>query len=61
MQIATIGVNHYADGQDLKFTADIGFSFGEVSATMANSQAGWAEDARRRNQMVLRTQLQLMF
>ena len=61
LQIATIGVNHYADGQDLKFTADIGFSFGEVSATMANSQAGWAEDARRRNQMVLRTQLQLMF
>jgi hypothetical protein len=61
MQIATIGVNHYVDGQDMKFTADLGFSFGEISATMANSMSGWAIDARRRNQMVLRTQLQLMF
>ncbi len=61
LQILTVGVNHYIDGQDVKFTADLGFSFGEISSTMANTQAGWAPDLRRRNQLLLRTQLQLMF
>ena len=61
LQILTLGVNHYIDGQDVKVTADLGFSFGEVSATMANTQSGWVTDPRRRNQMMFRTQLQLMF
>ena len=61
LQILTVGMNHYIDGQDVKFTADLGFSFGEVSATMANAESGWAADTRRRNEAVLRTQLQLMF
>ena len=30
MQILTLGINHYVDGQDVKFTADLGFSFGEI-------------------------------
>ena len=61
LQILTLGMNHYMDGQDLKFTADIGFSFGEVSGVMANTESGWIADTRRRDQVVLRTQLQLMF
>jgi hypothetical protein len=61
LQILTVGMNHYMDGQDLKFTADLGFSFGEVSGFMANTQAGWITDVRRRNQVLVRTQLQLMF
>ena len=61
LQVLTLGMNHYVDGQDLKFTADFGFSFGEISAQMANTEAGWNIDARRRNQAMLRTQLQLMF
>ena len=61
LQIVTLGVNHYIDGQDVKLTADIGFSFGEISATMANVQAGWTADSRRRDQFLLRSQLQLMF
>ena len=61
LQILTVGMNHYVDGQDLKFTADLGFSFGEVSGFMANTQAGWIADVRRRNQVLIRTQLQLMF
>jgi len=61
LQILTLGVNHYVDGQDVKITADLGFSFGEVTGTMANTQAGWVTDPRRRNQFVFRTQLQLMF
>jgi hypothetical protein len=61
LQILTLGVNHYVDGQDLKFTADIGFSFGEVSQFMANTEAGWIADLERRNQFLLRTQVQLLF
>jgi len=61
LQILTLGFNHYIDGQDVKVTADLGFSFGEISAALANPQAGWLTDSRRRNQMLLRTQLQLMF
>jgi len=61
LQVLTVGMNHYIDGQDVKFTADFGFSFGEVSVTMENPQAGWATNQKRRDQAVLRTQLQLMF
>lgn len=61
LQILTLGVNHYVDGQDLKFTADIGFSFGEVSRFMENTEAGWVVDRERRNQLLLRTQVQLLF
>jgi hypothetical protein len=54
-------MNHYLDGQDLKITADVGFSFGEVSVLMDNPETGWVTDSERRNQMIFRTQLQLMF
>ncbi|MEE2819141.1 MAG: hypothetical protein VX615_00875 [Planctomycetota bacterium] len=61
LQLFTIGVNHYLDGQDLKFTADIGFSFGEVNAIFANTQTGWHADTSKDDQALLRTQLQFMF
>ena len=61
LDILTVGMNHYIDGQDMKITADLGFSFGEVSQFMANTETGWIGDLERRNQMVFRTQLQLMF
>ena len=61
LQILTVGMNHYLDGQDMKITADLGFSFGEVSQFMANTETGWMGDLERRDQVVFRTQLQLMF
>lgn len=61
LQILTIGLNHYIDGQDVKLTADLGFSFGEIAGSLANTEAGWIEDLQRRDQVLLRTQLQLMF
>jgi len=61
LHLVMLGFNHYLDGQDLKFSADIGFSFGEVSQVMANSITGWAVDTTRRDQAIFRTQLQLMY
>ena len=61
MQIVTVGVNHYVNGQDIKLSADIGFDFGEVTSFMQNDQTGWQLDDHRRDQAVFRSQLQLMF
>ncbi len=61
LQLFTVGVNHYLDGQDLKLSADIGFSFGEVNGLFANTQAGWNADSSKDNEALLRTQLQFMF
>ncbi len=61
VQIVTVGLNHYLDGQDLKVSADVGFSFGEVPGTMENSLTGWRTDTEVRDQVVVRTQLQVMF
>jgi len=61
VQIVTVGLNHYLDGQDLKVSADVGFSFGEVPGTMENSLTGWRTDNEVRDQVVVRTQLQVMF
>ena len=61
LQLVTIGFNNYLDGQELKLSADIGMSFGEISGWLTVPQTGWATDSRRRDQVVLRTQLQLMF
>ena len=61
LNLVTLGFNHYFDGQDMKFSSDIGFSLGEVSAVMANTITGWSTDTSQRDQAVLRTQLQLMF
>ena len=61
VQILTVGMNHYLDGQDLKVSADVGFSFGEVPGTMENSLTGWRTDNEVRDQVVVRTQLQVMF
>ncbi len=61
LQLLTVGVNHYLDGQDLKFSADIGFSIGEINSLFANTQAGWHSDTSKDDQVLLRTQLQFMF
>ena len=61
LMIVTVGFNHYIDGQDLKFSADIGFSIGDVSLVMLNSQTGWQFDSHKGDQVVVRTQLQMKF
>ena len=58
----TFGGNYYLDGQDVKLSADIGFGLNPVSTFWTSDMAGWRTDPLTvRPQIVLRTQLQLLF
>lgn len=61
VSLVTIGLNRYLDGHDVKFTADVGFSAGKISSTMLQSITGGRLDTHRENQIILRSQLQLVF
>jgi len=61
VHILTSGVNWYLDGQGLKITSDFGWSFGEVSSSLANFMVGWRGSTNRNAEWLFRTQLQLMF
>jgi len=58
-QVITAGVNWYIDGQDLKWTTDVGFGLNSVGYSWQNLPAGWRISGD--NQIVVRSQLQLMF
>lgn len=57
--VITTGVNWYIDGQDLKWTWDIGFGMSDVGYSWQNLPAGWRISGT--DQLVMRTQLQLAF
>ena len=60
--VLTIGGNYYLDGQDVKFSADIGFGLNPVSNVWDSDIAGYRIDADNvRPQVVVRTQFQLLF
>jgi len=61
IHILTSGVNWYLDGQGLKVTSDLGWSFGEISAGLANQMVGWRPTRNRNAEWLFRTQLQLAF
>jgi hypothetical protein len=61
IHILTSGVNWYLDGQGLKVTSDFGWSFGEISAGLANQMVGWRPTRNRNAEWLFRTQLQLAF
>ena len=58
--IFTLGANYYIEGQDVKWTSDVGFSVTPVSFFFANNLAGWRADPTD-GEIVFRTQLQLQF
>jgi len=61
LNVATVGFNYYVDGHDVKFTTDFGIGLTEVDF-WASDLAGWRSDsAGTQNQIVFRTQLQLLF
>lgn len=61
VHILTTGANWYLDGQGLKVTSDIGWSFGEISTGMQNFMVGWRATSEQNSQWLFRTQLQLAF
>lgn len=58
----TLGVTKYFDQHNLKWTSDIGYGFNPVASDWASAGSGWrADSAGQDGQMVIRTQLQLLF
>ena len=62
LSVATIGFNRYIYGHNIKWTTDLSYGFNEVTSTFAGDGVGFRADAAGEDgQMVLRTQLQLVF
>lgn len=69
LNIATAGVNRYFSGHLLKWQTDVGYAFDQVTSTFGDgflgnggSITGWrADGADEDGQVVVRTQLQLLF
>lgn len=62
VSLLTLGGNYYFDGHDAKLSADIGFGLSEIASAWDSSIAGWRFDAAGSEpQVVIRTQLQLLF
>ncbi len=62
LSVITVGATRYIASHTLKWTTDIGFGVNELAGAFASSGAGWREDAPGEDsQVVLRTQLQLIF
>ncbi len=59
LNLLTVGLNWYLDGQDLKWTTDLGWAMTAVHPWFADIEAGWRPSAS--DEIVFRTQLQLMF
>lgn len=62
LSVITIGVNRYFSSHSLKWTTDIGFGINEVSSAFSSDGTGWRTDtAGEDSQMVIRSQMQLLF
>ncbi len=59
MNLLTAGVNWYLDGQDLKWTTDMGVALTDFHPWFTDMEAGWRPS--NAGEFVFRTQLQLMF
>ncbi len=59
LNLLTIGANYYIDGHDLKWTTDLGWAITQVNPWFADVNAGWRPS--QANEVVFRTQLQLIF
>ena len=60
LSIVTVGLNWYIDGQDLKWTTDVGTTVGSaVGGSYVDTAAGWRGSGE--GEMVFRSRLQLIF
>lgn len=60
LSIVTAGVTWYIDGEDLKWTSDVGIAFDALDGIYYNGDNGWRAAAEEL-QTVVRSQLQLRF
>jgi len=58
--VLTVGLNWYIDGEDLKFSSDVGFAFDSVDGVWASPSNGWRA-AEEQSEVVFRMQLQMGF
>jgi hypothetical protein len=62
LSVLTVGFNRYWYRHNVKFTADVGYAFNGVGDTWQKSLLGWRADTPGEDgQIVLRTQLQLLY
>lgn len=62
LSVVTVGTNYFFARHRLRLTADVSYALEPVSATWANSFAGYLPDAAGQDgQIVVRTQMQLIF
>jgi hypothetical protein len=62
LSVATLGVTKFWDKHNLKWQTDIGYGFDPVDSAFAQSSAGWLPDSPNEDgQIVIRSQLQLLF
>ena len=59
MDVVTIGVNYYLDGQDVKITTDFGFGLTPMYPAYAVPATGWR--VSESDEFVVRAQMQLLF
>ncbi len=62
LNIATIGISKYWSRHALKWQSDVGYAFESVDSSWAVNSAGWRPDsADEDGQIVIRSQLQILF
>jgi hypothetical protein len=62
LSVVTVGVNRYWNKHNLKWQTDVGFGLNEVAGVFASDSSGWrADPAGEDGQIVIRTQVQLLF
>ncbi|MGH7289860.1 MAG: hypothetical protein ACREJT_01525, partial [Myxococcota bacterium] len=60
--LITLGTNYYFAKQSLKFSADVGYAIDGVPSFFSSpDESGWQGSVADDDQLVLRTQMQLMF
>ena len=62
LNLVELGMNHYLNRHNAKFTIDAGYSFDQMTTTWRSGGAGWRPDIDgEEGQFVLRGQVQLLF
>lgn len=59
MDLLTVGLNYYLDGQDVKVTTDFGYGFTPIYPAYAVPATGWR--VSESDEFVVRAQMQLLF